>query len=151
MGKSTVVVIWLALAALALRPIEGVDRAARLVFEPARVLARVAAPFTWGSSAQASSDGEARARVRELLLAEQEDARPAERSLSFSAHLPESVAFKKLLVNLRDMMEYDEARVRFYPNGTCDALAATLLSEQNEERTITLEITTGRDHLEIVR
>jgi hypothetical protein len=81
MGKSTVVVIWLALAALALRPIEGVDRAARLVFEPARVLARVAAPFTWGSSAQASSDGEARARVRELLLAEQEDARPAERSL----------------------------------------------------------------------
>jgi prepilin-type N-terminal cleavage/methylation domain-containing protein len=76
---------------------------------------------------------------------------PAARALGFSARLPDSVAFKKLLVNLRDMMEYDEARVRFYPNGTCDALAATLLSERNEERTITLEITTGRDHLEVVR
>jgi len=76
---------------------------------------------------------------------------PAAQALGFSAHLPESVAFKKLLVNLRDMMDYDEARVRFYPNGTCDALTATLLSEQNEERTVSLEITTGRDHLEVVR
>jgi prepilin-type N-terminal cleavage/methylation domain-containing protein len=79
------------------------------------------------------------------------EAPPAEHSPGFSARLPDSVAFKKLLVNLRDVMEYDEARVRFYPNGTCDALVATLLSEQNEERTITLEITTGRDHLEVVR
>jgi len=76
---------------------------------------------------------------------------PPAPALGFSARLPESVAFKKLLVNLRDMMEYDEARVRFYPNGTCDALVATLLSERNEERTITLEMTTGRDHLEVVR
>jgi len=87
----------------------------------------------------------------DLAAAEAAEARPAERAPGFSAHLPESVAFKKLLVNLRDMMEYDEARVRFYPNGTCDALVATLLSERNEERTITLEITTGRDHLEVVR
>jgi prepilin-type N-terminal cleavage/methylation domain-containing protein len=76
---------------------------------------------------------------------------PPAPSPGFSARLPDGVAFKKLQVNLRDMMEFDQARVRFYPNGTCDALAATLFSEQNEERTITLEITTGRDHLEVVR
>lgn len=76
---------------------------------------------------------------------------PAAGVPGFTAHLPDSVAFKKLLVNLQDMMEYDEARVRFYPNGTCDAMVATLFSEQNEERTITLEITTGRDILEVVR
>jgi prepilin-type N-terminal cleavage/methylation domain-containing protein len=70
---------------------------------------------------------------------------------TFSARLPESVAFKKLVVNLRDMMEYDQARIRFYPNGTCDAFAATLLSEQNEERSITLEITTARDRVEVLR
>jgi type II secretory pathway pseudopilin PulG len=69
----------------------------------------------------------------------------------FTAHLPDSIAFKKLLVNLRDMMGEDEAQVRFYPNGTCDAFTATLFSEQSEERTITLEVTTGRDHLEIIR
>lgn len=65
--------------------------------------------------------------------------------------LPETVAFKELTVNLRDMMEYSEARIRFYPDGTCDALDAVLFSEQNEERRIRLEITTGRDILEVIR
>ncbi len=81
MGRSTVVVIWLALAALALRPIGLVDRAARVVFEPARQLARVAAPLSWFSSVQAAGDDQGRARVRELLLAEQESARPADPAL----------------------------------------------------------------------
>lgn len=66
----------------------------------------------------------------------------------FRANLPESVAFKQLVVNLQDLMDSTEARVRFYPNGTCDAFTATLLSEHNEERTLTLEITTGRELLE---
>jgi type II secretory pathway pseudopilin PulG len=70
---------------------------------------------------------------------------------TFSAHLPDSIAFKKLLINLRDQMDLDEAHVRFYPNGTCDALTATLFSEQHEERAISLEVTTGRDLLEIIR
>ncbi len=70
---------------------------------------------------------------------------------TFSARLPESIAFKKLLVNLRDQMDNEDARVRFYPNGTCDAFTATLFSEENEERIISLEITTGRDDMEVVR
>jgi len=69
----------------------------------------------------------------------------------FRAKFPSSVAFKKLVVNLQDMMDEKEARVRFYPNGTCDAFAAHLLSEQNEERSLTLEITTGREIVEVIR
>ena len=65
--------------------------------------------------------------------------------------LPESVVFKKLVVNLQDLMDSTEARVRFYSNSTCDAFTATLLSEQNEERTLTLEITTAREEMEVVR
>lgn len=69
----------------------------------------------------------------------------------FRAKLPSSIAFKKLLVNLQDMMDEREARIRFYPNGTCDAFTAVLLSEQNEERSLTLEITTGREIVEVIR
>src|SRR5688572_7585398 len=81
MGRSTVVVIWLALVALSLRPLEGVERVSRLVFEPARVLGRVALPLSAGGEAQAAGAGEARERVRELLLAEQLSARPADPAL----------------------------------------------------------------------
>ncbi|MCB1127020.1 MAG: prepilin-type N-terminal cleavage/methylation domain-containing protein [Verrucomicrobiae bacterium] len=65
--------------------------------------------------------------------------------------LPESVAFKELRVNLRDMMDFPEARVRFYPDGTCDALETVLFSERSEERRLKLEITTGRDIVEVIR
>lgn len=69
----------------------------------------------------------------------------------FTARLPESVAFKELLINRRDMMEYAQARVRFHPNGTCDELFAVLLSESNEERVVRLEISTGRETVEVIR
>lgn len=69
----------------------------------------------------------------------------------FRAKLPSSVAFKRLAVNLQDLMDEREARVRFYPNGTCDAFTAVLLSELNEERSLTLEITTGREIVEVIR
>lgn len=70
---------------------------------------------------------------------------------AFSATLPEDVAFKQLVINRRDMMDDSEARVRFYPNGTCDAFTATLLSTANEERTMTLEISTGRESWVVIR
>ena len=70
---------------------------------------------------------------------------------TFSATLDSSVAFRQLTVSLRDMMDEPEAAVRFQPNGTCDALAATLFSEAGEERTIALEITTGRARVETIR
>jgi hypothetical protein len=37
----------------------------------------------------------------------------------------------------------DEATIRFFPDGTCDELSLVLVSDQNERREITLEITTG--------
>lgn len=69
----------------------------------------------------------------------------------FSAKLDPSVAFKQLTVSLRDVMDETEAAVRFYPNGTCDALTALLVSEAGQERALTLEITTGRMGLEVIR
>lgn len=69
----------------------------------------------------------------------------------FTAKLPESVAFKQLLINRRDVMEYAQARVRFHPNGTCDELYAVLLSEANEERVLQLEMSTGRETVDVIR
>ncbi len=82
---------------------------------------------------------------------------PAE--VTFSAHLPDSIAFEHLVINRRDILEaerqgaldLDAARVRFYPNGTCDELSATLLSGLNEERRLTLEISTGQTDVEVLR
>lgn len=99
------------------------------------------------SGAQAAA-AEAEAARREAELSDAPAATPVP---TFSARLPDSIAFKKLLVNLRDQMDNEDARVRFYPNGTCDAFTATLFSEENEERVISLEITTGRDDMEIIR
>ncbi|MCP5517029.1 MAG: type II secretion system protein [Verrucomicrobiales bacterium] len=86
-------------------------------------------------------------------LAPEPDPEPARRGKVPDMHvqLPESVAFRRLIVNLRDMMDATEARVRFYPDGTCDDFKAELLSEQNEVRVLRLEITTGRDIVEVVR
>ncbi|RME94595.1 MAG: prepilin-type N-terminal cleavage/methylation domain-containing protein [Verrucomicrobia bacterium] len=65
--------------------------------------------------------------------------------------IPDSVAFKELRVNLRDMMDYTEARVRFYPDGTCDAFEAVLFSDNSEEQRLKLEVTTGREIVEVIR
>lgn len=69
----------------------------------------------------------------------------------FSARLDESLAFRQLVVNLRDMMDEEEAAIRFQPNGTCDAFTAVLVSETGEERLLQLEITTGRLRIQDLR
>ena len=69
----------------------------------------------------------------------------------FSAHLPENIAIAELRINGLDYMEASEARVHFYPNGTCDDFVIALLSEQREIRRITLEITTGLAEVEVVQ
>ncbi len=76
---------------------------------------------------------------------------PAARSPGFSARLSDSVAFKVLKLNQRDQMDFDETRVRFFPNGTCDEFDAVLLADSNEERRITLEITTAREQVQVIR
>ncbi len=83
MGRSTIVVIWLALALLALRPVDFVESASRRLFEPARLLSEITAPLARAARVRASADEEQRrrARVRALLLAEQEHARPDDPAL----------------------------------------------------------------------
>lgn len=70
---------------------------------------------------------------------------------TFSATLHDSIAFRQLTVSLRDVMDDEEAAVRFYPNGTSDAFSARLFSETGEERAVDLEITTGRPRIETIR
>jgi prepilin-type N-terminal cleavage/methylation domain-containing protein len=60
----------------------------------------------------------------------------------FSAQLPDTVAVELIDVNFVDYMGADLARVRFYPNGTCDEFTV-VLKKDNERRKISLEVVTG--------
>ena len=73
------------------------------------------------------------------------DAVPVAAVPPFKARIPGNIGFKQLRINRHDLMDAAEAHVRFFPNGTCDEMIATLLSTENEERTMALEIATGRD------
>ena len=65
-----------------------------------------------------------------------------------SGVLPEDIVIEMLDINLLEYRESDVARVRFFPNGTCDELTLILRSSQNEWRAISLEVTTGRVSIE---
>lgn len=62
-----------------------------------------------------------------------------------SAHLPDKVLIELLDINKlsHDFRDDDEAVIRFFPDGTCDELSLVLVSDQNQRREITLEITTA--------
>ena len=61
-----------------------------------------------------------------------------------ATQLPDGVAPTALRINGIDYMEAHEARVRFYPNGTCDELRLVLFGATDRElRGIFLEVTTG--------
>ena len=60
-----------------------------------------------------------------------------------AAQLPDSVAISKLNVSGIDCMDFELARVRFFPNGTSDELILQLLSDGGERVEISLEVTTG--------
>jgi prepilin-type N-terminal cleavage/methylation domain-containing protein len=67
-----------------------------------------------------------------------------------SARLSEKVLIEMMDINKlpHEFRDDDLARVRFFPNGTCDELTLILVSDQNERREITLEITTGLANVE---
>jgi prepilin-type N-terminal cleavage/methylation domain-containing protein len=56
--------------------------------------------------------------------------------------LPDNVDIAMLDINLLDFGASDEARVRFFPNGTCDELTLVLHSRDEWEK-ITLEFSTA--------
>ncbi len=63
----------------------------------------------------------------------------------FSGRLSEKIVIELMDINKlpHDFREDDLARVRFIPNGTFDELTLILVSDQNERRELTLEVTTG--------
>jgi prepilin-type N-terminal cleavage/methylation domain-containing protein len=61
-----------------------------------------------------------------------------------SAQISERVDIDMLDVNLTEYSQSELARVRFYPNGTCDEMTLILRDRDGgEQRGIVLEITTG--------
>ena len=57
--------------------------------------------------------------------------------------ISEKVQIEMLDVNLTEYKDADTAKVRFFPNGTCDEMTLILHSDKGEWMKITLEITTG--------
>jgi len=72
---------------------------------------------------------------------------PKDRTLSGggkSAKIEDNVTIEMLDVNLTEYKEAEEAKVRFFPNGTCDEMTLILHAvDKNQWRKITLEITTS--------
>ena len=66
---------------------------------------------------------------------------PLEKRIESTA-LPDGVDIAMLDINLLDYGASDEARVRFFPNGTCDELTLVLHSRDEWEK-ITLEFSTA--------
>ncbi len=62
-----------------------------------------------------------------------------------SGQFPPEITIQMLDINkLRHDFRLDEsARVRFYPNGTCDELTLILMSDRGEQRAVMLEVTTS--------
>jgi hypothetical protein len=60
-----------------------------------------------------------------------------------SAVISDRVVIEMLDVNLTEYKDEEFARVRFYPNGTCDEFTLILHSEKGEFLQIATEITTG--------
>jgi len=67
-----------------------------------------------------------------------------------STRLPDKVLIELMDINKlpHEFRDDDNARVRFFPNGTCDELTLVLVSDQNERREITLEVTTALANVE---
>ena len=70
----------------------------------------------------------------------------------FSATIPENVWIELLNVNFGpELMEAEEARVHFYPNGTSDEFTIVLKSDEQEAQKISLEVVTGLADVEVWR
>lgn len=75
--------------------------------------------------------------------------RPAAGGAIFTASLSDHIMIEMLDVNFFELKDEEEARARFYPNGTSDEFTIVLHSDKNEWRKITLEVVTGLADVEI--
>lgn len=70
---------------------------------------------------------------------------------NFSATFPQNVWIEIMGVNFLELQDAEEARVRFYPNGTSDEFTIVLVSEEQEARQISLNVVTALAEVEVVR
>ena len=82
--------------------------------------------------------------------ADNEERRLKDAPKNFSARLDDDIAIRTIDVNFMDQMELPEARVRFFPTGTCDEFTILFFSAQGE-RKISLDVVTGLADLEVIR
>ena len=80
-----------------------------------------------------------------------EDETAPAKTAVYSSRLPENFVIEMLDVNFNELKEAEQARVRFYPNGTSDEFTIVLRSPQQEYRRISLEIITGLPDVEVIR
>ncbi|MEI7732346.1 MAG: prepilin-type N-terminal cleavage/methylation domain-containing protein [Verrucomicrobiota bacterium] len=62
--------------------------------------------------------------------------------------IPDRIIIDLMGVNFIELQEADEARVRFFPNSTCDEFTIVLRAENNEMRKISLDVITATTELE---
>jgi hypothetical protein len=67
-----------------------------------------------------------------------------------STQFADSITIDMLDINLLEYKDADEARVRFFPNGTSDEMTLVLHSGDQYLK-ITLEVTTGLASVEVIR
>jgi Tfp pilus assembly protein FimT len=81
----------------------------------------------------------------------EEESKPIEASApGFEARLDGEVAVTLVEVNFKDQMKEEQARVRFFPNGTSDDFTVVLESRAGV-RKISLDAVTGLADLEVLR
>jgi len=92
----------------------------------------------------------------EMLLAELErrfsEASGEEGGGKVPGMLPEDIAIMFIGVNfMPDMQNFEEVRVRFYPNGTGDEFTLLIRSDRNEWRKFTMDVATAVINWEVVK
>ena len=71
------------------------------------------------------------------------------RSADFSARLSSELVIEELAVNFLPLKNADEARVRFYPNGTSDEFTI-VVQHGGQVRKISLDLVTGLAELQVL-
>jgi prepilin-type N-terminal cleavage/methylation domain-containing protein len=75
----------------------------------------------------------------------------SDKSGSFTSELSPDVAVEMLDVNFQNLLEQEQAKVRFFPNGTSDEFTIVLRSFKQEYVKISLNIMTALPSVEVIR
>lgn len=122
--------------------------AAIILGTPAELIIR---PKDYTLSVNTSVSSGSPARPSTALEGFEEPVAPRKQRPPFKATLSDELVIEMVDVNLREFKDEEEARVRFFPNGTSDEFTMVLQWEGREWRKISLEILTSLPNLEVIR